>query len=100
MVHALEDKAGADLIQANNAMLQPQAADTHGTFIAERSNAFNKRQGSLPPEILDRTRNQLMQNTKNNNFVLPSISPNDTGRMVQNATFGQVPDMTTLAGPG
>ena len=37
--------------------------------------------------------------TKNNNFVLPSISPNDT-RMVQNATFGQVPDMTAMAAPG
>ena len=37
--------------------------------------------------------------TKNNNFVLPSISPNDT-RMVGNATFGQAPDITALAGPG
>ena len=46
------------------------AADTHGTFIAERSNAFNKRNGSLPAEILDRT--------KNNNFILPSIAPSET----------------------
>ena len=69
------------------------AADTHGTFIASNSNAFNKRAGSLPGEILDRT--------KNNNFILPSISPNDT-RNVPNQTFGnqQQPDVTAMAGPG
>ena len=75
LVHALEDRAGADLIQANNAMNQAAAADTQGTVITEKPNAFTKRNGSMPPEVLDRTRNNLMQTTtKNNNFVLPSIA--------------------------
>lgn len=69
------------------------AADTHGTFIASNTNAFNKRNGSLPAEILDRT--------KNNNFILPSISPNET-RNLPNQTFGgqQSPDVAAMAGPG
>ena len=45
-------------------------------MIVEKGNAFGKRNGSVPPEVLDRTRNNMMQTatTKNNNFILPSIA--------------------------
>ena len=61
LVYALEDKAATDLISTNNAtMNQPSAADTHGSFMNSgnqqmNNSHFHKRQGSLPPEILNRT---------------------------------------------
>ena len=88
MVHALEDKAGADLISANNTMMiqaaaqgPPGAADTHGSFSDQKGSNFHKRQGSLPPDINDRNKNNSLvaqSPPQKNNFVLPSISPHDS----------------------
>ena len=90
LVHALEDKANQDMILQKSTVTTPH-----------KSGALGRRNGSLQPELMDKSRslfNDLnVSSSKKNNFMLPAISPMSSSRdnvsarnAMQHETFGNM----------